>query len=156
MLTVLVPETLGFFADMPPEQAQKNAVIRLKGGLYSAKDFDPTKQVERPKRYAEPSPERAQQFSEKLDRLSSMRRQYHEGRYGKRSEPPPLALELDGTLPVIEPLDAYVQRVLGDDAIVVTPESESDAPSTRRRALKEAMREEEEEIQKQKTQRRSL
>jgi hypothetical protein len=87
-VTVLVPGTLDFFEGARHE-AQKHAVIRLKGGLYACDDFDPARKAERPKRYARPDPAREAQFAEQHERLKALRRAYHLERYGAREVPEP-------------------------------------------------------------------
>jgi hypothetical protein len=154
-ITVLVPGTLDFF-EGPPDEAQKHAVIRLKGGLYSRDDFDPARRAERPKRYAQPDPEREAQFSEKLERLKAMRRAYHLKRYGARGLPEPRAIDRSDPAPQIEALDNYAARVLGDDAIPASDEAIEAAPSTQRARRARAAREEEEALEQDEHHRRHL
>jgi hypothetical protein len=154
-ITVLVPGTLEFF-EGPPDEAQKHAVIRLKGGLYSRDDFDPGRKAERPKRYAQPDPEREAQFSEKLEWLKAMRRAYHLKRYGARDLPEPRPIDRHSPAPQIEPLDDYVQRVLGDGAIPASDEAIEAAPSTRRLRRVMAARDEEEALEQDEHHRRHL
>jgi hypothetical protein len=154
-ITVLVPGTLDFFEGRPSE-AQKHAVIRLKGGLYSRDDFDPARRVERPKRYAQPDPAREAQFSEKLERLKAMRRAYHLKRYGARGLPEPRPIDRNDRAPQIEALDDYVQRILGDDAILARDEAIEAAPSTQRARRARAAREEEEALEQDEHHRRHL
>jgi hypothetical protein len=154
-ITVLVPGTLDFFEGRR-SKTQKHAVIRLKGGLYSRGDFDPARKAERPKRYAQPDPVREAQFSEKLERLKAMRRAYHLKRYGARDLPEPRAIDRHSPAPQIEPLDDYVQRVLGDGALPARDEAIEDALSTRRARRAMAAREEEEALEQDEHHRRHL
>jgi hypothetical protein len=129
---------------------------RLKGGLYSRDDFDPARKAERPKRYAQPDPEREAQFSEKLERLKGMRREYHRQRYGIRDLPEPRPIDRQSPAPQIEPLDDYAARVLGDGAIAASDEAIEDAPSTQRARRAMAAREEEEALEQDEHHRRHL
>jgi hypothetical protein len=155
-VTVLVPGTLDFFKVLSPQEAQKHAVIRLKGGLYSRDDFDPGRKAERPKRYAQPDPEREAQFCEKLERLKAMRREYHRQRYGVRDIPEPRRIDPNAPAAQIEPLDDYVQRVLGDGAIPASDEAIEQAPSSRRERRAQQAREEEEALKQDAHHRRHL
>ena len=154
-VTVLVPGTLDFFEGARHE-AQKHAVIRLKGGLYSRDDFNPARKAERPKRYAQPDPEREAQFAEQLERLKAMRRAYHLQRYGVRDVPEPRQMERGARAPEIEALDDYIQRVLGDEAIPARDEAIQAAPSTRRARRAKAAREEEAALEQDEHHRRHL
>jgi hypothetical protein len=154
-LTVLVPGTLEFF-EGSPDEAQKHAVIRLKGGLYARDDFDPARKAARPKRYAQPDPEREAQFAEQHERLKAMRRAYHLKRYGARDLLEPKPIDRSERAPEIEALDDYVQRVLGDEAIPARDEATQAAPSTRRARRAMAAREEEEALEQDEHHRRHL
>ncbi len=128
------------------------ASLRLKGGLFSVKDFNVVERIERPKRYEQPDLEREAVFTAKLERLTSMRRLYHLQRYGLRDEPDPHPLEPGDPNAAIEPLNDYLERVLGDEAVRATDEAIEQAPSTQRQKRRQEMREEEElEQRKQKT-----
>jgi hypothetical protein len=155
-LTVLVPGTLDFFAGVAPEEAQKHAVIRLKGGLYSSEAFNARERIERPKRYARPDAAREAQFAEQLERLTTYRAAYYRQRYGGRQAPEPLQIEMNHPEPQIEPLGDYTQRVLGDEAILASKEATEDAPSTERQRRRQEMREEEEALARGHHQRRHL
>jgi Relaxase/Mobilisation nuclease domain len=155
-LTVLVPGTLDFFAGAAPQEAQKHAAIRLKGGLYSSEAFNARERTERPKRYARPDPTREAQFAEQLERLTTYRAAYHRQRYGARQAPEPLPIDRSHPEPQIEPLADYTQRVLGDEAILASREATEDAPSTERQRRRQEMREEEEALARGHHQRRHL
>jgi hypothetical protein len=155
-LTVLVPGTLDFFAGVAPQEAQKHAAIRLKGGLYSAQEFNARERITRPKRYAQADPAREAQFAEQLERLKTHRAAYHRQRYGARQAPEPLQIALDAPDPQIEKLGDYTQRVLGDEAILASREATEDAPSTERQRRRQEMREEEEALARGHHQRRHL
>ena len=67
-----------------------------------------------------------------------------------------LQIALDAPDPQIEKLGDYTQRVLGDEAILASPEATEDAPSTKRQRRRQEMREEEEAMARGHHQRRHL
>ena len=75
-----------------PELAEKDACIRLKGGLF-CEDFDPSRpDIDKPgdKRkpfYGRPDPERAADLEKVLNRLTQARADYNAERYGRRVSP---------------------------------------------------------------------
>ena len=85
-----------------------------------------------------------------------MRREYHRQRYGVRDVPEPRQMDPNDPAAQIEPLDDYVQRVLGDGAIPASDEAIEQAPSSRRERRAREAREEEEALEQDAHHRRHL
>jgi hypothetical protein len=126
-----------------PETGEK---IRLKGGLYSQTHFDPLQPERERTIYNRPDPERAAVLAEKLDGLAADRAKYHQQRYGSRDLGEPLSLDRNGPEPPgqrhgVEPLAQYLERQLGQEAILPARSDDDDppAPSTRRRQRRQRM-----------------
>jgi hypothetical protein len=126
-----------------PETREK---IRLKGGLYSKGHFDPRQPDQERIVYNRPDPERAAVLAEKLEGLAAARAKYHRERYGPRDLGEPLSQDLNGPPspdrgPGVEPLAQYLERELGQEAILPARHDDDDppAPSTRRRQRRQRM-----------------
>jgi hypothetical protein len=123
--------------------------IRLKGGLYSEARFDPRQPG--PTRYGTPDPERAAALAAKLEGFTGARARYHLERYGPRDSGGAVTQEIEGPTPPgpdMEPLEAYLERRLGDARIPPArhDDDEPPAPSTRRRQRRQRMQQASETI----------
>lgn len=85
--------------------------VRLRGGLYRVAGW--TAQEPPTIRYGVADPERAAVLALELERLCAARARYHGQRYGVLEAVPPPGLAQGQT---VEPLGAYLTRVLGDEA----------------------------------------
>ena len=87
-ITVEIPGLREAFSDL----AEKDACIRLRGGLFR-EDFDPSRpETDRPGSsktpiYGRPDPERAADLEVVLNRLAEARADYNSERYGRRVSP---------------------------------------------------------------------
>jgi hypothetical protein len=118
-----------------PETGER---IRLKGALYSKERFDPSVIVDQGIAYGEPDEARAEALGAKLERMTESRARYHQKRYGEPLQDITPAYEID-TTPDLPPhqgesLEAYLERTIGDDAILPGKGDDDDPPpSTQRR-----------------------
>lgn len=116
--------------------------IRLKGGLYSETRFDSRQPG--PVRYGAPDPEREALLAGKLEGLQSARARYHQERYGPRDSGGSISQEIEGPPPPdqgMEPLEAYLERRLGDETIPPARQDDDEppAPSAGRRQRRQRM-----------------
>jgi hypothetical protein len=91
--------------------------IRLKGSLYSRKQFNAREAGERPVVYGVADPARAAELAAKLEVMVAARARFHQQRYAVAREDQ--GAQTDIALPGNrqEPLRAYIERHLGADAL---------------------------------------
>jgi len=145
------PEYLSVTID--PSLPSHRGHIRLRGGLYREKDWNPRDMPTPAIRYGVPDPARAAMLREQLDRLAHDRATYHRTRYRPRANddhPPEQREEREPPTPgqEVEPLEAHLRRTLGNDAIAPSRDGDDDppAPSTRRRQRRQRIERAEEQM----------
>jgi hypothetical protein len=133
----------GYLSIVEPETGEK---IRLKGGLYSQAHFDLRPSDAARTIYNRPDPARAAALAATLEGLAAACAKYHRERYGPRDLDEPLSQDRNGPVPPgqghgVEPLAQYLERQLGQEAILPARHDDDDppAPSTRRRQRRQRM-----------------
>ena len=124
--------------------AESGERIRLKGGLYHREQFDPRQRAGEI-RYGVPDPARAVQLYEKTMRLAEARARYHRQRYRSKTQENTQELTPEEN----EELEDYLQRQLGDEAILPRKDGGLPARSTQRRHHRQRMAQTIEEIQRE-------
>ena len=119
-------------------EPQTGERIRLKGALYSREGFDPAAATRQGIVYGVPDAARAEALAAKLERLTEVRAGYHRKYYGEPVQDIAPVYEIDPSpdLPpqAGESLAEYLERTLGDAAILpVDHDDDEPPPSTERR-----------------------
>jgi hypothetical protein len=119
-------------------EPQTGERIRLKGALYSREGFDPAAATRQGIVYGVPDAARAEVLAAKLERLTEVRGRYHRKYYGEPVQDIAPVYELDHSpdLPpqAGESLEDYLERTLGDAAILPAGHDDDEPPpSTERR-----------------------
>jgi hypothetical protein len=110
----------------------------LKGVLYRREGFDPAAATQQGIVYGVPDEARAEAQAAKLEKMTEARARYHRKYYGEPVQDiePVYALDYTPDLPpqAGESLEAYLERTLGDEAILPAGQDDDEPPpSTERR-----------------------
>ena len=119
-------------------EPQTGERIRLKGALYSREGFDPAAATRQGIVYGVPDEARAEAQAAKLEKMTEARARYHRKYYGEPVQDiePVYALDHPPDLPpqAGESLEDYLERTLGDEAILPAGQDDDEPPpSTERR-----------------------